>query len=837
MIELREYQKNALEKVEKFIDEFSEKQNKKFYFSMATGSGKTIIMIELIKKLFEKMNDGKLEKKYILILFPNEILEEQFKKKCEEDGLENKISSLKNGINNDDKNLFYTYRIDLLKKDIKEKKENNQIHYEQFSKRDFYLIVDEAHKGQSGNAYRDAINFLSENGLQFLFSATFDRNEILKSEYYEYSLEDHIENGYGKEIFIMEKSNENEMEKNLLRTIIIFYFLKKQKEKLNDFHNPLIAFFVSSINDIKTKNENQKKIESRLKEVLNCIFFISENGKKYFDECKNELKNFDIKSEFQNEKISFNDDELEKLEYKNVIKSFFNSDGNVSVGGIKYDILDNKKEYGLYVKNYSDSKDDESYSPFCLIKIGSINNVDEFFKECKITKVEFDQKDHFKKISEKNINIIIGAYSFYTGWDTDRINILNYHGIGGSNIFGLQSLGRAMRVNTKKNEGKRIWNDDTKLLESVFIFESQKDHIKNLLNKKNIIRYSHNDLETKIKLKMPEIISEIKNENIFPLYIPIFSKEKNDEQNKKKYFLSKNKIEEIKNYIINCDKKILFYKLFIRCNGISQKEILKCMENLDEYVEQNSKIYDEKKSLQILKNIIEYRNSEKYKFDKIKKLEKNDINHFKNISIKLIKEIDKKKSKFEDQNNNVKNLFENQEIEKHYYAPFYAVKKTKQEEEKSQLTFFEDYKISTNNLIRENNSEHKFINHLKDNLNFLNEKFEWYFSRIDEDKEIFIPYQNQNKESKFYPDFIFWFKEKNSNRYIILYVDPKSIEYKTNVELKKAGFDFILKNKKLKKDHYEIFFHLGFWNEEKTEKGEDGYFVDMKKFLKKLLAE
>ncbi|UTI86347.1 hypothetical protein NIT62_00105 (plasmid) [Mammaliicoccus sciuri] len=50
------------------------------------------------------------------------------------------------------------------------------------------------------------------------------------------------------------------------------------------------------------------------------------------------------------------------------------------------------------------------------------------------------------------------------------------------------------------------------------------------------------------------------------------------------------------------------------------------------------------------------------------------------------------------------------------------------------------------------------------------------FSKIDEVLDnVYIPYFYDNQYRKFFPDFIFWLKEKNSNNYTILFVDPKGM--------------------------------------------------------------
>ncbi len=81
----------------------------------------------------------------------------------------------------------------------------------------------------------------------------------------------------------------------------------------------------------------------------------------------------------------------------------------------------------------------------------------------------------------------------------------------------------------------------------------------------------------------------------------------------------------------------------------------------------------------------------------------------------------------------------------------------------------------------------------------------WYFSKIDEaiDK-IGIPYFDEEKGEyrTFFPDFVFWLKK--SNKYYLVFVDPKGVEFTTNSANKIEGFnDFLDDYDKLKDKKFE----------------------------------
>jgi type III restriction enzyme len=69
----------------------------------------------------------------------------------------------------------------------------------------WYIILDEAHKGDKEESKRQHIfSILSKNGFLFNFSATFDDIRDLVTTCFEYNLSTFIENGYGKKIYISE---------------------------------------------------------------------------------------------------------------------------------------------------------------------------------------------------------------------------------------------------------------------------------------------------------------------------------------------------------------------------------------------------------------------------------------------------------------------------------------------------------------------------------------------------------------------------------------------------------------------------------------------------------
>ena len=139
-------------------------------------------------------------------------------------------------------------------------------------------------------------------------------------------------------------------------------------------------------------------------------------------------------------------------------------------------------------------------------------------------------------------------------------------------------------------------------------------------------------------------------------------------------------------------------------------------------------------------------------------------------------------------------------IDNHYYLPIIISK---------------DAKIDFINHIISVKSEKQFLEGLENYVrnNKINVEY-WFFSKIDEGTDkIYIPYYNKkyNKESKFFPDFIFWLKK--GNRYYLVFIDPKGTEH-TDYEYKVDGFKTIYEEAgKPRKFQYnglivEVFLYL-----------------------------
>ena len=114
-------------------------------------------------------------------------------------------------------------------------------------------------------------------------------------------------------------------------------------------------------------------------------------------------------------------------------------------------------------------------------------------------------------------------------------------------------------------------------------------------------------------------------------------------------------------------------------------------------------------------------------------------------------------------------------------------------------------------------SEVEFLRKLNENRDKL-EKYEWwYFSKLDETTDdVSIPYYDSALQEyrNFFPDFVFWLKEKDSDNLIIKFIDPKGNRVGTgNTEDKAKGYEKIFNGHLVKYDDKDVMIDLFFYNE------------------------
>jgi superfamily II DNA or RNA helicase len=843
-------------------------------FWMATGSGKSIVMIKLIEVLYQLSSKNYIDKNDILILAPTDKILKQVKEHIDEfnkhsnftlelHSLKNyeKIKNEKNLFTTDSINIFY-YRSDLIDNEanVSKKTEGKRLNYENYlNGGKWYIILDEAHKGKDElSAKKNYYNEMAENGFIFNFSATFVDNIDKISTVYNFNLAKFNEAGYGKNIKVVddefkgfnkskskEEFNPNNKKDIILKSCILFAAQKKRYELLknvdeNLYHNPLM---ITVANTVNIKNAD-------LKLYFLSLLEIAKDKPENFDELKNDLAN----KLFNSQKYIFGDETIDEdfinsindVNYKDVLKYVFNSN---SSGVIECKRTSTKDELLFKIKTSSKAQD------FAMLKISDVKNWSDGILYGYDISEDISNKSYFDSINEKDstINILMGSKIFSEGWDSNRPNIINFLNIGSSNAkkYVMQTIGRGVRIEPIPNSRKRLKNlsyeelknlknkdkilKNSNALESLFIFSTSKKDIDSIF-------VELPDKEEQFeKLKGINKIAKTK----IPLYIPKY-RQKIEKQDVK-YNFSKAEYSRVKQFLNKSSINIILMNMVdkSRSKDLAKSTIDKLTFNDEKrYFTLNG--YDDSgiDELNLLNKIDKFFNAKLQDIDEFVELS-DEIKHYKDIKVNMTKVTQNQKEDIEDDIiNSKKNIEDEKEQLKREFdsgkitldelmaktqkigsksvikSKLIEIKNLKKHfytpilmKDKNENDFFR-------NIINEK-SEIDFINnleeYLKQDFNKLTTYDNWYFSKIQQVTDgIYIPYIDYEKSqvAKFYPDFIFWLKK--DDKYIIKFIDPKGLNqgvHKTKDKL--DGFEKIFVNDEFNKKYPNFKVELYIYNIER----------------------
>jgi len=589
-------------------------------FWMATGSGKTIVIVKLIEMLYSFMKNNIIPNKHILVIAPNDKLIYQIKKhitifnKCNSKSHKISLKDLKdfekntfaglNPIMPNEISIYYT-RSSLISDDNKE----NMFDYKSYIlKNGWYLILDEAHKGEQENSKRKTyINILGKNGFIFNFSATFTDLLDEVTTIYNFNLAEFIKKGYGKNIKILDdefknfkaknkKEEENNLEKDekikiIIKSFIVFTVLKKIYEKIEninidknlnlDYHNPLM---VTLSNEINTKEADMKLYFNYISKLAKINIDI-----KLFESIKEEIVSnlkenllYVIGEDLLSELFI---DEVKLITQKDVLKYVFYADSPSEIE--VNEISGNKEELTFKLKT--------SEKIFALINASDITKWKKDTLENYIFNDDIVSESRFLDVHKKKneINILMGSRKFIEGWDSNRPNIINFinMGVGDENTkLVLQAIGRGVRIEPKKNVRKRLIKNNsfhtdfdyntqqelidlTSIIETLFIFATNKQMIK------NIIENIDEDKENWVTIKGINK-TLIKKDLIVPVYDSL-------KYNNRDFKISNSDYNEVDSYIKNNSEKILILRDDFDVKNIykiQNKEKLKLVDEEKRYI-------------------------------------------------------------------------------------------------------------------------------------------------------------------------------------------------------------------------------------------------------------
>ncbi len=765
-------------------------------FYMATGSGKTIVIIKLVELLSVAMGMDLIPKKNIMFFSANENLIKQFEreiKKYNKDKDYSKKIAFKNlkSVTNKDfhrasKNvlmeqitLFY-YRADLMNDE--ESKENLLNYKDYWDNGENYVILDEAHKGNKTESKRQAIfSLLSLKGFLFNFSATFTEESDLITSVYNLSVGEWVKLGYGKESVLLKKNNLNafkelkdlndrEKEIALLKALLLLGMQKRSKIE-GYFHDPLMLVFTHSVN---VQNSDAEIFFKTLARVIE-----NENGSDFIKAKE------DLLEELKKPEFLFSDDKdrgykvqvfkegLKSMDFKGLKEEvFYASNGHIEV------IINPKNNQEIAFKlNTSDKV-------FCLIRIGDITEwIHEKLKSVKVVSknLSFKEESYFSQIDKSSINILVGSRTFETGWDSTRPSVILFLNIGlddDAKKLVKQSFGRGVRIESVKNQRQRLayleidpsikkaLKPNAAMLETLFVIPTNSASLEAILK----IQKESEENKGENRGSWREIKLE-KTPIKHALFVPCYRKEQTSAlklPESASFKMSKENFKDLKEYFNLMSEKhfILKHEIYnpkdyAQLKEMIQKERFKKVstwhyKDLDYMISEiKGKLYP----------------NQKVPKDEFNALDSEKIVHFKRIKVKA--------GKKEELIKTIQEVKEYEPLDKEKHKPFKV-------DDAELLKLKEHYYTP---LIKAKNcdwlkhvvkvkSESDFLEELLEITETLREHYDfWAFSKIDEHLDnLFIPYMGEHIiERRFFPDFIFWLQKGDTQ--IICFIDPKGTAY------------------------------------------------------------
>ncbi|AMW32396.1 Type III restriction enzyme, res subunit [Fervidobacterium changbaicum] len=808
-------------------------------FWMATGSGKTLLIVKLIDILATYMERGLMPKKDILFLTYRDDLIEQFERHFTEykfsTGKTPKLFELKDFGKAKELNDFLVFPVFYYRSNnIKDRQGDKTLDFKDYDNHgNWYIILDEAHKGdKESSKSQQYFSILSRNGFLFNFSATFtDIRDILMTVY-EFNLSSYIREGYGKVLRIFDENIKlsakiskdskdftiEEKEIIFLKILILLAYLKKKSRELRsneelmvEYHSPLAVFLGNSVN---VEDSDVKLIFERLRFLSSIEGFENYLNGKPFLEAKESLINSIPNHPFDDEEDPrFNKNELSEVTPGDVLREVFNAE---APGEIEMITSTSGKEFAIKLMT--------SDKPFALVKVGEAKKlVDTLVQEFGLRIQErFENTEYFATLDEHEyINILIGSRAFYEGWDSNRPNVIVFVNIGtgeDAKKFVLQSIGRGLRIQPTKNGDRKRLEMDKKFrryiniikpIETLYVWGTKKDVIQKILEGVKTLKESSG---TEVRLYKNE--RRIANNRVF---IPVFVKVPTDLdfdaiQRFHPIQISESDYIDARNVVMNMSDEMLYFMFFLKSKSAAKKiELLR--EIFDEankirffIIERNTnKHIGWYNTIRTVVKAIEREFGYKYELT-LSSEDEEYIQHYKRIVIRL------PEKKVERVSESIKEVYFGPKrqsfvpvvmedsmdllirfIQEHYYIP--VLEALNREALAGKIL----------DIIKER-SEINFI----DDLMSVSDRFEvdwWLFSKIVEKKDkVFVPYRTkEGEEAYFYPDFIFWFRK--GSKYLVVFVDPKGTEH-TDAERKIDGFEeLFVENsvpKKFKAEGYEV---------------------------------
>ncbi|MDQ5845917.1 MAG: DEAD/DEAH box helicase family protein, partial [Acidobacteriota bacterium] len=253
----------------------------------ATGSGKTLLMhVNILQYRFYLEKHGReREMNRIILLTPNEGLSRQHLEEFQKAGMAAELFNPESG------SLFAGHSIEIIDTNkLGEEKGEKRVAVESFLSNNL-VLVDEGHRGTTGDVVRARRNQLSENGFSFEYSATFSQavaaapseakkkltNEYAKAIIFDYSYRHFYHDGYGKDYRILNLAEDRSGEARstyLAACLLAFY---QQLRLFDTKRDELVRFLIEKPLWIFVGGSVTKEVSTRdVSDVVSILQFLND---------------------------------------------------------------------------------------------------------------------------------------------------------------------------------------------------------------------------------------------------------------------------------------------------------------------------------------------------------------------------------------------------------------------------------------------------------------------------------------------------------------------------------------------------------------------------------
>jgi len=794
-------------------------------FWMATGSGKTLVMVKLIEYLHSLRRHGEIPPHNLLVLAPSEHLIGQIRRTVDEfnqAGLSIDLVPLRDshrarqGRLGDWATVYY-HRSDNMA-DVQKEALTNYRTYENDGK--WYVLLDEAHKGGKEGSRRQAYYALmAREGFLFNFSATFTDTEDIVTTVKKYNLKEFVQNRHGKHIYLnateytafqnrKEEISHNERLTIVLKSLMTLAYVSRRVRELRNtpgledmYHRPLMLTLVNSVNtDIAMERNDLWAFFEILR-----ILATGEIDESRFQNAKNELMD-----EWTDPRLLFeadgqgiigpDDTSIRTMQVADLREAVFLSRGKGALQTIR---SSDNKELALQLKNAD--------APFALIRIGDTAKWRQQLLAGYEETHTLQAHSFFDELEKNTITILMGSRSFFESWDSNRPNVINFINIGGADAkkFVVQSVGRGVRIETLPGYRGR--------LARVLLLGTLESGMKRILEKQHariqppetlfLFATNHSAVDTVLKGLAPE------QESVFarldgverapvprlgchdmPLLIPTYRKVPKDAMTAP-FSMSEDTLRRLTTWLEKTSDSVLAVR-----DGLTMTQIAALRGMVEPTGRIRLRPDKHYAILSFLQNrLLSHLATNVDVPDGVRELRDHDIVHFREIRVHaddvqplqtviqqvkdgkrsdaeisgLSQQLVKEEITREDFVRKVagtdEGTFKDLTIKTllgHYYLPVVLGKETAQ------------YIQYIQHIIKVE-SERTFLTALEQWTSSKKIPWDaWMFSKLDESTDkVSIPYFDAlvNDSRRFMPDFVFWMCREREYR--IVFVDPKSTEY------------------------------------------------------------